>query len=123
MYLLDTNAIIYFVQDDPQATMRLRPILARDIPLCIATITEAELFAFARLSNEESGRIQDLLATVTPIPLDSNIARSAGLLRATYRTPLADSVIAATALAVGATVLTRNVADFKRIPELKVRKV
>jgi predicted nucleic acid-binding protein len=123
MYLLDTNAIVYFVSDEKDAVEKLLPILTKPIPLYISTITEAELFAYAKLSNEEAARIESLLATITAISLDSAIARTAGDLRASYQTPLADSVIAATALATGSTVLTRKVKDFKRISDLKIKKI
>ena len=123
MYTLDTNAIIYYLKDDPEAVAALREIFSEDTPLYISTITEAELFGFPTLSDQEAEQIDSLLRTVAVIPVDSRIARTAGLIRRTCRVNIADSVIAATALFTGTTLLTRNTRDFRKIPNLLVRQI
>jgi len=45
MYTLDTNAIIYYVQEDAHATSVLEAIYARNVPVYVSVMTEAELFA------------------------------------------------------------------------------
>ncbi len=89
----------------------------------MATVTEIELFSYADLTLEENDRIEKLLGAFEIVPLDSNIARIAGKLRREQRTKLPDSVIAATALFTGATLVTRNVRDFKRVPNLLVERI
>jgi predicted nucleic acid-binding protein len=123
VYTLDTNAIIYYLKDDPEAVAALREIFSEDTPLYISTITEAELFGFPTLSDQEAEQIDSLLRTVAVIPVDSRIARTAGLIRRTCRVNIADSVIAATALFTGTTLLTRNTRDFRKIPNLLVRQI
>ena len=123
MYTLDTNAIIYYLKDDPEAVAALREIFSEDTPLYISTITEAELFGFPTLSDQEAEQIDSLLRTVAVIPVDSRIARTAGLIRRTCRVNIADSVIAATALFTGTTLLTRNTRDFRKIPNLLLRQI
>ena len=124
MYTLDTNALIYAVKADERATPILRDILARpDVAVYVSTITEIELFSFPQLSEEETHLIENFLSKVSLIPVDSQIARPAGTIRSAYRIKLPDSAIAATALFTGSTLLTRNVADFERVPTLRVEAI
>jgi len=55
--------------------------------------------------------------------MDSRIARPSGTVKAGYHVGLAESLVAATALATGTTVMTRNVKDCQRIPAVHVRAV
>lgn len=123
MHTLDTNAIIYYLKDDPGATLFMENTLSRHIPLYVSTITEIELFGVSHLDFTETERIENILRTVTIIPVDSRIARVVGSLRSSYRLKTADSAIAATALATGTSLVTRNLRDFKKIPELRLVKI
>lgn len=123
MHTLDTNAVIYYLGDEPAAVAFLRPLLASSRPLYVSTITEIELFSFGIIGYREVKLINDFLITVEIIPVDSRIARIAGDIRRTYRLKLPDATIAATALATGSTLVTRNVKDFKKVPELLLKKV
>ncbi len=123
MYTLDTNAIIYYVQGDTHALSVLEAIYADSVPVYISAITEAELFAFSHLSNREAEYIEQFLKTVSVISVDSQIARTAATVRRLYRLKMADSVVAATALFTGTQLVTRNTQDFKRIPQLLVKKI
>lgn len=67
--------------------------------------------------------IEDLLATISIIPLDSRIARLTALVRRHYRVKVPDSIIAATAMFTGSTLLTRNTRDFRKISNLTIRKI
>lgn len=123
MYTLDTNAIIYYLKDDPIVVSLLSDIFGSILPVYVSTITEVELFGFSSLTEEESGRIEDILKTVAILPVDSRIARTAGALRRAYGLKIPDSVIGATALFTGTTLLTRNTGDFKRVLGLLTRKI
>jgi predicted nucleic acid-binding protein len=123
MYTLDSNAIIYFVKEEPQATDVLIPLFNGKFPLFISAITETELFGFPNLSLREAGLIEEVLQTLSIVPVDSKIARRAGQLRRLFRTKTVDSVIAATAMLTGSVLLTRNTKDFRQIPNLSVQKI
>lgn len=123
MYTLDTNAIVYYLNDDNDAVPVLRGVFAQESPVYISAVTELELFAFANLSRAEESLIEDLLATMSIIPLDSRIARLAALVRRHYRAKDPDSIIAATAMFTGSTLLTRNTRDFRKISNLTIRKI
>lgn len=118
MHTLDTNAIIYYLKDDPAAVRLLSDIFNSITPLYVSTITEVELFSFSSLSEDESERIERILKTVAILPLDSRLARTAAELRRTYGLKIPDSIIAATALFTNSTLVTRNIRDFKKVPNL-----
>ena len=83
-------------------------------------MTRAELRAGAG-SESESEQIRRLLGAMTEYPVDRQVAEQAGRIRHDVGIRLPDALIAATALVHGLTVHTRNVADFKRVPGLRLR--
>ena len=89
----------------------------------ISTATEAELFAYPHLEEQEKGGIDNFLRTVGIVPVDSQIARSAGTLQSAYGLHLGDAMIAATAIFTGTTLLTRNIRDFKKVPSLRIKSI
>jgi len=123
MYLLDTNAVIYYVKDESGVVSIIEDIYTKNIPVYLSVITEAELFGFPQLSDDEAERIEKFLQSVSIVPMDSQIARLTGTIRKKYQLKIADSVIAATALFTNAQLLTRNVGDFKRVPELRIQEI
>lgn len=123
MYTLDTNAIIYFLKDDAKAKEVLRDIFIKNVPIYISTITEIELFSFPGLDDLEKLQLERRLSTLSIISLDSPIARIASFLKRMHNLKLADSIIAATALFTGSTLVTRNVRDFAKVPNLSIKKI
>ena len=123
MYTLDTNAIIYYMKGDSETVDFLNGVFAEDVIFYISTITELELFGFSDITKSDAKHIERILETVTIIPVDSRIARLAGAIRSRFRVGAADSAIAATALATGSTLITRNVKDFKNIPNLNILRI
>ena len=71
----------------------------------------------------EVARIDALLTTLTVIDVDSRIAQLSGQLPASYGIKALDRFIAAMALMRGTTLATRNVRDFRRIPNLDIREL
>ncbi len=123
MYTLDTNAIIYYQKDEPSVVKVLQPLFAQPGLFFVSTVSELELFSFAPLSQHEIDRIGRILAALTIVVLDSTIARIAGELRRRFELKLPDSAIAATSLETGSVLITRNVRDFQRVPNLELLKI
>jgi predicted nucleic acid-binding protein len=111
------------VKEESTVVSVIEDIYTQNVPVYLSVITEAELFGSPQLSDEEAERIEKFLHTVSIIPMDSQIARLTGTIRKTYQLKIADSVIAATALFTNARLLTRNVGDFKRVPELHIQEI
>lgn len=123
MYTLDTNAIIYYLKGESEVVSTLNKIFKEVAPIYISTVTEVELFGFSNISEKESKQIEEILKTLAIIPLDSHIARIAGLLRRIYKLKTADAVVAATAMFTGTILVTRNVNDFKNTWGLSLKKI
>jgi toxin FitB len=121
VYVLDTNAIIYYTDDEPAAVAALEPLFAANHPMYISTLTELELFSHASLTAEEEIRLEAFLDAVHILPLTSQIARIAGDLRRAHAGLKAfDSGIAATALFTHSQLITRNIRDFQDIDGLSL---
>lgn len=84
------------------------------------SIVRIELLSFSELDKEEERKIRELLDQFEVIPLTSPIEELTIGLRRTSATKIPDAIIAATALALGATLVTRNTDDFSGIHGLGV---
>lgn len=122
MYLLDTNVLIYYLRNEYRVARRVDELLRRNSVL-ISSVVEAELLSWPELTQEDQDSIVQALANIPSIPIDSELARFAAKLRRIYRIPLIDCFIAATAMRTNATLLTRNIHDFKKITGLKKEKI
>ena len=121
--LIDTSVVIDLDSIDPA-----------DLPteIAVAAITLAELAAGPHATTDpaERARRQDRLqraeATFDPLPVDAAVARAYGRVFAAVNTAgrkargrrFADLMIAATAVASGLPLYTRNVDDFAGLSEL-----
>jgi len=127
MYLLDTNACIRIVKGtSPSLAERLRFVPRTQIRL--SSVVKAELIYGAR----KSGRIADNLRlleqffeTVASLPFDDRCAEEYGLIREELEragTPIGpnDVLIAATARAHGAVLITNNFREFSRVAGLRI---
>jgi predicted nucleic acid-binding protein len=118
-YLLDSTFLIDHLRGSPDAVRRLREMNASGDDPIVTDITVTELWSGRRPGSEpEIERFLRYIEFVHPGP---ETARLAGVWRAEARekgrtigTP--DALIAASAVDLGATVLTRNVRDFERMP-------
>ena len=124
MYVLDTNAIIYYTDDEPATVAALEPLFAANHPIYISTLTELELFSHASLTEEEAIRLETFLDAVHILPLTSQIARIAGDLRRAHAGLKAfDSGIAATALFTHSQLVTRDRRDCQDIDGLSLMAI
>ena len=127
MYLLDTNTCIFVINRKP-VHVRNKFLEIELHELAISSITLFELDFGARKganSRDNLIRLEHFTALVTVLPFDADAAREAGRLRYYLRkqgTPMGDmdTLIAAHALSVGATVVTNNTREFERVPNLVV---
>ena len=87
----------------------------------VSVITEIELLSYPAIPPEDEDLIRDFLATVTLVDLPPAIRTAAIQLRRQHRLKLPDAVIAGTAIAMNAELLT-NDARLTRVPELRCRQ-
>lgn len=132
-YLLDTDTCIYLMTDrEPQRRER---ILARlqavkpNEPVYLSSITVMELSYGAHKghwSKANTELLERFLLDFSIAPFDVAAAHIGGGLRATLEKkgkpigPL-DTLIAAHAISLGATLVTNNIREFSRVPGLHVK--
>ncbi|HEV7239241.1 MAG TPA: type II toxin-antitoxin system VapC family toxin [Thermoanaerobaculia bacterium] len=127
MYLLDTNACIRILNGtSPPLIERLRTVPRSQMRL--SSVVKAELLYGARKSSrvaENLRLLERFFETITGLPFDDRCAEDYGLLREELDrmgTPIgpSDLLIAATARAHRAVLVTHNVREFSRVAELRV---
>ncbi|QOJ09700.1 type II toxin-antitoxin system VapC family toxin [Nitrosomonas sp. H1_AOB3] len=127
MLILDSNTISYYFRGDPQVVLRLQAQRPQDV--AVPAIVEYELrYGLLRLSPEMAAprlaALTTLLLPMQKLPFDSECADHAARIRTTLEAagnPIGphDTLIAATALRHGATLITRNEREFSRVPGLQ----
>jgi|SRR3989338_2479725 len=118
MIILDTNAVIYYLQNDKKAVQTIDKIRKKE-NLGISTITEIEIFSFPNLTEIQQLSITKWLEEITIFPVDSFLSRQAARLRRIYKIKTPDAIIASTAIFYNAKLITRD-KDFKKIKELDI---
>ena len=126
MFVLDTNTVIDFFRGEGRIASRLAATHPSEIAIPSVVLYELET-GIARSSGAARRRqpLDAFLANLTVLPFDVIEARAAATIRARLEqagTPIGplDTLIAATALAHEGTLVTRNLREFTRIPELRV---
>ena len=129
MYLLDTNVCICLINQRPGFDRILKRMDGLEYgEVLISSISTAELhFGVAASAQAErnSLKLERFLAVFEVAPFDDEASRRYGVVRAFLKargTPIGplDTLIAGHALALQATVVTNNVAEFIRVPGLNV---
>ena len=86
----------------------------------ISVITRIELLGWKHHSDEGFIKARTLLDCARTIPLSDALAKQTIEIRRMTAIPLADAVIAATALSLDATLVTRNEKDFENVANLRI---
>ena len=120
---IDSNILIYHLQGEATVRDLLERWFREGNHLFISVITRLELLAAPILRNGEEKVILELLNHFLLIPVDAQIADLAARIRRTYGLKLGDSIIAATAVLLNATLVTRNLRDFKKVKGLPILKI
>lgn len=124
MYVLDTNTLIYFFRG--QGTVAERLLATSPTEVAIPAISAYELEVGIAKSIQPAKRrrqFDELLRMVTVLPFDRATAAAAARVRAMLEKagqpigPL-DTLIAGTALAHRATLVTHNTREFRRVSKL-----
>lgn len=114
--LLDSNIVIYAARPEHAP---LRRFIAEHAPV-ISVITYIEVLGYHRLQELERHRLERFFRASEMLPLSNAVVEHAVRLRQQQSTSLGDSIIGATALVYGHTLVTHNTADFEWITELKL---
>jgi tRNA(fMet)-specific endonuclease VapC len=123
---LDTNTLIYYFKGTGRVADHLKATAPRDV--AIPAVVLFELMVGVNKSAQPHVRrkhLRTLLQTIRVLPFDESCAQAAADIRAQLEQagnpigPL-DTLIAGTALAHSATLVTHNTSEFSRVPGLAV---
>ena len=123
--MLDTNMCIYLMKQQPvQVAARFARCYVGEVVMSSVTLAELEYGVACSGDREEQNRgaLDLLLEDIPAEPFDSRAARAYGPVRVATRgksRDALDELIAAHALALDATLVTNNEADFADYPGLK----
>lgn len=126
-YMLDTNICIYAMKNKPEKVLKRMKEHNPD-ELFISTITLAELEQGVQKSikkEKNATNLKNFLKVILILPFDKKAAAEYGKICAYLqknRTPIGplDTLIAAHALSKNLTLVTNNVREFERVPDLKI---
>lgn len=105
--LLDTNVILDFLKGDKEIIAYLGGISSDR--LYASAITRMELLSFHGITPEEENLVANFLTTLSIVPLNFDVERTAIHLRRTTRRKLPDAIIAASAIVAEATLITSDI--------------
>ena len=125
-YLLDTNIVSDMIRH-PTGTVFQRISEIGEVGVCTSIVVACELrFGVQKRGSDQLiQRLEDVLRILPVIPLSLPVERYYAEVRTHLEklgTPIGpnDLLIASHALSLGLTVVTANVREFSRVPELKV---
>lgn len=126
-YMLDTNICIYAIKHKPEKVFqKLQEVNPEDV--CVSSITYAELVhGVEKSAAVEKNRLalSMLFANIEILNFDVDAANCYGKIRADLEkkgTPIGplDMMIAGHTMSKGYIVVTNNVKEFSRVPNLKI---
>jgi len=127
LYLLDTDTLIYILKRrPPDVAARFEKMSPEDVAVSVISIAELMFGAEKSRSPARARRaVQKIAEVLRVLPFDEGAARVYGRLRARLEqrgTPIGalDTLIAAHALSLRATLVTNNTREFARDPDLEV---
>jgi predicted nucleic acid-binding protein len=123
-FLFDTNILLFTLLDD--VSKNYIPVNFKNATLYTSVITRIELLSFQNISIEHETGIKELLTLFQILPLTDIIEKATIQLRRnnSFKVTLPDAIIAASALVVGATLVTNDKQLLKlNWPGLEVRSI
>ncbi len=126
-YMLDTNTCIYIIKRKPVEVIdRFRQLQISQVSISSITLSELE-YGVIKSSKPEQNHLAlaQFLAPIEILPYDNGAAQHYGELRLyleKHGTPIGslDMLIAAHALSTGCILITNNVKELERVPNLKI---
>jgi tRNA(fMet)-specific endonuclease VapC len=126
LYLLDTNILSHLVRQ-PQGPVadHIADVGEANVLTSVIVACELRYGAAKRGSRKLTRQVEAVLSALTIRPLESDIERVYASIRVALErrgTPIGahDMLIAAHARAIDAVCVTDNVAEFRRVPALKI---
>lgn len=127
-FLLDTNICIYIIKRKPQQVLnRFQTLNISDVGVSSITVAELEYGAYKSQRIEQNRvALNQFLIPLEVLPFDEQSTQIYGNLRAALERQgniigAMDLLIAAQAKSLGLTLVTNNISEFSRIPDLNLQ--
>lgn len=119
MIVLDTNVVIYYLKANPRIVEWLESEIDKGTLFVLSAMSIVELLGFPGITPQEIFLVEQIMRSATIIDVDISIARIGAVLRKDLRLTAIDSVIAATAITLQASLASRDMA-FRKIRDIRV---
>ena len=126
MYVLDTNTLIYYFKGQGQVAENFANVSAQEISIPTIVLFELQVgIAKSTSPAKRTQQLQELMSRVNLVLFDREAALAAAKIRAELEqqgTPIGqmDVLIAGTAIALQASLVTHNVKEFSRVSGLTI---
>ena len=118
-YLIDSNAVIDYLNGRlPVSGMNFLNVVVDDLVM-VSVITKIETLGF-KTTPEDELLTNDFMDIALVIDLNDSIVNQTIAIRKMHKIKTPDAIIAATALNLDLTLISRNKSDFDKIPNLKL---
>jgi predicted nucleic acid-binding protein len=118
-WLIDTNVLLYAAAKEKECVAFLDAVADSEW-IGYSAITRLELFGYPDLKPEDEKKLKEMLEGFSEVDVSSLVIDRAIEVRRVRRVRTPDAILAATALVLGATLVTRNTDDFKAIKGLRL---
>jgi toxin FitB len=119
-FLIDTNIIIYYLNDEIPANHESTLLDLFKNSFNISTITHIEVLGWHLLDGDKRAEAEEFLENAHTIFVDDAIQKKTVELKKRKRMKTPDAIIGATAIVYDLTLVTRNESDFKHIKEISI---
>ncbi len=121
-FLIDTDIFVDELRGNKDAADFFIGLQSDELSGITSVITIAELFAGKDCNTKEGlNAVEKILELVSIENVSEIVAKKAGELKRKYNIATTDAIIAATAIQNNLTLLTRNVKDFNKIKEIRIK--
>ena len=119
-YLIDTNIIIYYLNNSipKEETEKIEFIFKNSFN--ISTITKIEILGWHKISREDKNKIERFIKNSNVIYIQKELEELAIRIKQEKKVATPDAIIAATAINYNLVVVTRNENDFNNIKGIEI---
>jgi len=121
---IDANILIAYLDGEEKIVAFINNLIETGQIIFLPATVEIEVLSFAQWKPEEVSEVERFLdKSFIFVPIDRNITRLTAKIRRNTKIKTPDATIAATALSTYTPLLTRNINDFKNIPDLDIQTI
>ncbi len=130
MVVLDTNILVDFLRNNEEVVNKIKSYYDSDLPVMTTSITLFELFRGAYASHNPEKKISDIELLIEDIDILYFDVKSSKIVGKIYNElkkhgktiGILDQLIAGIVISNNEKLVTGNIKEFSRIPDLKIEK-